>query len=255
MQEIELSSETAGLAGPARIWPVGEHEGRLSPPLHTAAAFLMALGPLTAAVLGLIGAGIYLFLQWNALTGLEIGLIMGGALAALVISFAYLVLIGQFVAARYQVGVARQVLRTRPQVLIGAGDEDLIPVEVFDRSAWTSSIVKSVDFGFLQIDASRRLLKFEGDKNRWEIPAGALTTCRIEEAVVGSEGNPDAERRYYVVLALDHAGVPWEAGLIATRTQVGNDNRQARYARAEGLFDRISSLVAPATRPSAAATA
>jgi hypothetical protein len=255
MQEVILSDELAGQSGTARIWPVGEQEGRLSPPLHTAVAIVLALGPLAAALVGLIAAGIYIFLHWSTLAGLDIGIIGGIAFAALVISFMYLVMAGQFLAARYQIGVARNVLRTRPQVCVSGSDDDLIPVEVFDRTAWTSTIVKSVDFGFLQIDPSRRLMKFEGDKNRWDIPAGALTACRIEEAIVGSEGNPNAERRYYVVLALDHAGEPWEAGLIHSRTELGNDNSQSRYARAEGLFGRISKLVAPAARPSAAAPA
>lgn len=245
MQEVELSPEAAAQSDPARIWPVGADEGRLSPPLHTAVAIVLALGPLLAALLSLIAAGVYVAMRWSALGGLEIGLILGGAFAALVIGFLYLVLVGQFLAASYQIGVARKVLRTRPQVCVQGTDDDLIPVEVFDRSAWTSSIVKSSDFGFLQIDSGRRVLRFEGDKNRWEIPAGALSACRIEEAIVGSEGTPNPEKRYYVVLALDHAGEPWEAGLVHSRTELGNDNSQSRYVRAEALFGRITRLVAP----------
>jgi hypothetical protein len=255
MQEIEFSQEAAAQSGPARIWPVGADEGRLSPPLHTAVAFVLALGPLVAALFGLIGAGVYIAMNWSALGGLEIGLILGGALAVLVIAFIYLALIGQFLAARYQIGVARTVLRSRTQVCVQGADDDLIPVEVFDRCAWTSSIIKSSDFGFLQIDSGRQALKFEGNKNRWEIPAGALVACRIEEAIVGSEGNPGAEKRYYVVLALDHVGAPWEAGLVRSRTELGNDNSQSRYERAEALFGRISKLVGPAKTQTATASA
>jgi hypothetical protein len=122
-------------------------------------------------------------------------------------------------------------------------EDELIPVEIFDRGAWTSIVTKSVDFGFLQINKGRRFLKFEGDKNRWDIPVTALTKCRIEEAHVGSEGNQNAEKRYYVVIALDRDGEPWEAGMINTRTQLGNDGKEQRYARAQALFDRISEVV------------
>jgi hypothetical protein len=187
-----------------------------------------------------------LFLKWGALGALSKWLIGGGAAAAFVVSFMYLVVAGQFLAARYMIRVAKSVMATRRDSLFRDREEDLIPVEVFDRAAWTSTIVKSVDFGFLRVDLRDRVLKFEGNKNRWDIPATALTTCRIEEAKVGSEGSQNAEIRYYVVIAVNHNGEPWEAGMIHTRTELGNDGKEQRYARAQALFQRVSEVVANA---------
>ncbi|MFG0332719.1 MAG: hypothetical protein ACF8TS_05080 [Maioricimonas sp. JB049] len=89
------------------------------------------------------------------------------------------------------------------------------------------------------------LIQFEGNKNRWHLPAAALTTCRIEEAHVGSEGNAEAEKRYYVVISTNREGEAWEAGMQPTRTHVGNDTKEDRYDRAKRLFEEISSMIAP----------
>jgi hypothetical protein len=159
----------------------------------------------------------------------------------------------QFAAARYQVGVGKRRLGVRPNALFGPNEEGLMPVEVFDRKAWTSVICKSIDFGFLQIDPRSRVLLFEGDKNRWHLPASSLTRCRIEEAHVGSEGNAQAEKRYYVALSVDCDGEEWEVGLIPTRSQFGHDGKDARYARARALFEQLEEVVA--RRPASAHTA
>jgi hypothetical protein len=241
--EILLPEGATRRVGKARIWAVDENESRLTPPMATVVAFVIALSPLALSLLGSVAAGIYLFLKWGMLEVSSRWLIGGGAFAALVASFVYLIVAGQFLAARYTVAVGKAVLRSRPGATLGGSDEELIPVEIFDRTAWTSVMARSIDFGFLQLDGRLGSLRFEGDKNRWDIPVSALTACRIEEAHVGSEGNQNAEKRYYVVIACERDGEAWEAGMIHTRTQVGNDGKDQRYARAQGLFGRISSAV------------
>jgi hypothetical protein len=241
--EMEFVPDPSGRTISARIWPVGEQDGKLTPLSTEIIGVVMALGPLALSLIGLIAAVVVLIVRWGALSILERCLIGGGALAAVVVTFLYLLLAGQFLAARYMVSVGRSIVRTRPNAIVTGDEEQLTPVEIFNREAWTSTIVKSVDFGFLHLDGARRLLRFEGNKNRWEIPTRALTACRVEEAHVGSEGNVDAEKRYYVVLGAQSDGQPWEAGMIPTRTEMGNDTKDQRYARAQNLFGRITELV------------
>jgi membrane protein YdbS with pleckstrin-like domain len=241
--EVALPAAEGKVSGTARIWPVDENEGKLNPPAAMAVAIVMALGPLLLSLIGLIGAVIYVIMKWGVLETMQKVAIGGGALIALVVSIVYLALAGQFLASRYLIGVAKKVLRTRPSALFTGDEDELIPVEIYDRTAWTTTVAKSSEFGFLRIDGPTRSLRFEGNKNRWEIPIGALTAGRIEEAHVGSEGNPDAEKRYYVVISCDHAGEPWEAGMTQTRIELGNDGKDARYARAQGLMRAISERV------------
>jgi hypothetical protein len=125
------------------------------------------------------------------------------------------------------------------------GDEtNLTPVEVYDRSVWTAVLFKSLDSGFLQVDAPRRMLRFEGEKNRWEIPASALTSCRIEHCHVGSEANQNAEQRFLVAIAAQQNGEPWEVGLMPTRTAIGSNGIDQRSAHAKSLFQQIAAAVA-----------
>jgi hypothetical protein len=241
--EVVLSPQAAKHAAPARIWPVTEQDGRLSPTTATVVSFIIALAPLAVSLLGALAAAVYVIVNWNAVGTLNKVLIGGGALAAPVISLVYLILVGQFLASRYLIRVGQNRLRVRPNSLFNADAYGLIPVEVYDRTAWTSLFSKSVDFGFLQLDPRDRMLRFEGDKQRWNLPAAALTTCRIEEAHVGSEGNQQAEKRYYVVISVEHDGQPWEAGMIRTRTRFGNDGRDQRYALARELLGELEQVV------------
>ena len=103
----------------------------------------------------------------------------------------------------------------------------------------------SSDYGFLQIDLRRGMFLFEGNKARWTLPVAALTACRIEESIVGSEADENAERRYYVVIAASHGDEPWEAGMVYTRTELGSDTRESRYERAQLLFARVAEAVIP----------
>ena len=37
------------------------------------------------------------------------------------------------------------------------------------------------DVGFLRLDSARGLLLFEGDKERYWVPAGAILSCEVEQ--------------------------------------------------------------------------
>jgi hypothetical protein len=228
--------------GTARIWDVPAEDGPLMSSGATAWSLVAGLTPAVIGLLLAIGAVIYVIVKWSALTIVERSALIGGALVAVIAGLAYLILIGQFVANRILIAAGRKALQTRGHALF-ADDEELIPVDVFDRTAWTSSLAREVDCGFLQIDRTRGALKFEGKKQRWEIPVTALSACRIEEARVGSEANENAEKRYFVVIASARDGEPWEAGMTPTRTALGSDGSTQRYERAQGLLKTIGAAV------------
>ena len=70
-----------------------------------------------------------------------------------------------------------------------------------------------------------------------KIPSGAYYVAVV------SEGNANAEKRYFVVLAANNDGKPWEAGLVYTRTELGNDTAETRYKRAQLLFRQLADAV------------
>ncbi|HVJ67690.1 MAG TPA: hypothetical protein VM510_06895 [Caulifigura sp.] len=236
----EVSLPADAVRGVASIRPVEATEPKLTPPSAMAMQVVIGLGPTILALAGLIAAGVYIAMGWKTLPTTTKLLAGGGAFAAFVVSVVWLIKVGQFIANRYGVTVAEKQLRLRSGALFRGDETDLIPIEVFDRSAWTSVLAKTIDFGFLQIDPGRRLLRFEGEKNRWEIPTSALTALKVEQSHVGSEANQNAEKRYYVTLAAEHDGEPWEVGMYRTRTETGADTADHRSARAQALFRQVA---------------
>lgn len=238
--EVDLDPESAH--GEVTLRPVDEQDGKLLSPLNIATQLAIALGPLLLAVIAGIAAGVHLYRNWADLSLPQITLIGGGALAFVVVSFLYLILIGQFVAAGWGIGVGLNRMQTRPNALFAGTETDLVAVEIFDRDVWTSVVAQSSDYGFLQVDRQQRCLRFEGNKLRWIVPAAALTTCRIEESLVGSEASP-TEKRYFVVIAANNAGEEWEVGMVYVRTDIGNDTAERRQDRARLLFTQIAAIL------------
>lgn len=239
----ELEIDPAAARGELAMQPIEAGDGPLLTPANIAVQVVIALGPLLLAVIGAIAVGVLLYRGWAALGILEKCLYGGGALVGIIVAFMYLILVGQFIAASYGVGVARKRLQTRPNAMFAGTEDDLVCVEIFDRKSWTAVVSKSTDYGFLQIDRGQSLLRFEGNKFRWTLPIAALTACRIEESIVGSEADTSAERRYYVVIAAASNSEPWAAGMVYTRTEMGNDNAESRYNRAQLLFAQLADAV------------
>ncbi|MEQ9408291.1 MAG: hypothetical protein RIK87_11220 [Fuerstiella sp.] len=240
--ELPLQAENA--VGAIGNQVLEGEEKPLVTPVQIAVQLMIALGPLLLALIAAIVAGVYLYQNWGALTALDKSLIGGGAFAGLVLAFLFMIRIGQYIAAAYGIRVAKAAMQRRVGALFSGLEDDLVTVELFPREKWTSAAAMSSDFGFLQIDRQQRLLQFEGNKNRWTIPFGALKACRIEESIVGSEGNENAERRYYVVLAAaQEDGEDWEYGFIYTRTEIGGDSHERRFERAQLLFTQLADAV------------
>lgn len=239
--EIELDPATA--SGELTLQPIGSQEGPLMGAGPIAVQVVIALGPLLLALVGAVWVGVVLFRSWSDLTVLEKSGYIAGAVLGVVVGFMYLIKIGQFVAAKYGIGVARKKMQTRTDALFAGTEQDLIGVEIFERKSWTATISQSSDYGFLQIDSGQSQLLFEGNKNRWKMPLSSLTACRIEESIVGSEADANAERRYFVVIETKHQSEPWEAGMVYTRTELGNDTPESRYKRAKSLFMQLAEVV------------
>ena len=70
-----------------------------------------------------------------------------------------------------------------------------------------------------------------------------MTGCRIEESIVGSEADTNAQKRYFVVVESAKGDETWEAGMVYTRTEMGSDTAESRYKRAQLLFTQIAEAV------------
>jgi hypothetical protein len=241
----KIDLNPAAAQGEITIRPVEDQAGPLISPAETAVQAVIALGPLLLALIAAVVVAVVVFRNWTTLSGLEKGLYAGAAAVAVIATFLYMVVVGQFVAVAYAVRAARNKLQDRPNAVFSGTEHDLVAVQIYDRKSWTATIAKSSDYGFLRIDRQHAKLLFEGNKFRWTLPIAALTACRIEESIVGSEGNPNPQKRYFVVINAPKDGQTWEAGMIYTRTEIGNDTAEARYKRAQLLFAQLAEGVTP----------
>jgi hypothetical protein len=94
------------------------------------------------------------------------------------------------------------------------------------------------DVGLLVVDQQKREIRFEGDKERWRIPAAAITYCQLE-VFVQQQGHAKS-RMFYAVLRANHRAGFWEAP-IRPRGKRGLFSGKRKKA-AQQLVDAIQKI-------------
>jgi len=142
---------------------------------------------------------------------------------------------------RYVLKRMRLEFSRRPKCLVDPNDPEARFVEIVPKLNWGKLMLESAsDAGFLKLDRRRREILFEGDKQRWRIPAETITHCAVEVHVEG-QGTHAATKVYFVVLRARQPGQFWEAP-IRERTGTGKLRSGRRKKAAFQLFETIESL-------------
>ena len=103
-------------------------------------------------------------------------------------------------------------LARRTGVLVEPNDPDALFVEVVPKLNWGKAMLDNAsDIGLLLVDQARREVRFEGDKERWRVPAASITSCEVEKFVHGQGAG--ATRLFYVVLRATRREGFWEVPL------------------------------------------
>ena len=207
------------------------------------------------ALFGLIGIfGGIGFLVWGGMTAFpdhppedgispttkEIGIalmILGGLLACS--ALVGMVTDTSFLGNRYLRKLLHREIARRTSVQVEPADPDALFVEIVPKLNWGKMMLENAsDVGLLLLDRSKRELRFEGDNERWRIPASAITHCEVEEFVYRQgEGKT---RRYYVVLRANHRNGFWEAPV---RERGGSGMRSGQQKKkARRLYESIQEI-------------
>jgi hypothetical protein len=99
----------------------------------------------------------------------------------------------------------------------------------------------ATDIGLLKIDPQRREIRFEGDNERYRIPAAALIDCPVE-AVMPVVSQSRGDELYLVLIIAEGPEGTWEAPL-GPRDMGGLRSRKWRENWAFALQDRILALM------------
>jgi hypothetical protein len=121
--------------------------------------------------------------------------------------------------------VATRAIRRRPDAIVLPGADSLL-VDMIPRSNWNRMMLENAaDVGFLAVDAQRREIRFEGDRERYRVPADALQSCELVKSLLTSTARPNAPGTWLVVLRASGESGIWEAPLAP---RLVNENRVIR---------------------------
>lgn len=195
--------------------------------------------------LGLAGFGVYYVVQhWQALSIWTVAVCGILGFASLTVPFGYYEIIGDYLSARHLIETARGRVVQRGATLIRSFDRKVFSVELILRETWDAMAPKVVDFGFLIVDANSRSILYEGNKERWTIPAGSIDKLKIEEVQYGAAGeSATGQLRCYVVLTFQQPAGPYEIGLRVADKHPGKATDARRMQSAVELYEYLESTL------------
>ena len=233
----------------ARVDPLGEGEaGQILGPFHFGLALAMYLGPLLATAMPGIVLLLYVayrikFLRAHAtVADAEAGF---GGLGLLLGGVWFTQRFGNFLPAHYLRAVARSVIEQRPDALFDPRDPEAVCVDVIPRANWGKPAIRTArDVGVLKVDPLSRCLLFEGDKERWRIPAASLISVEVDSRRPANhvEGQQGDEIYYMTVIRANVDGRIWENAVSTFHVEPRPKTNRLREANAVALRDAIAGL-------------
>jgi hypothetical protein len=173
------------------------------------------------------------------------GLVLLGAGGAVFLGALGLALVEpSFFGNRYLMALLRREISSRSVRLVEPDDSEALFVEVVPKMNWGKfQLDNAADVGFLRVDRQAREILFEGDKERYRIPAAAVISCNVEFFIEGA-GSHGATKLFYVVLRAHHPTTFWEAP-IRERGHLGLFKTGKRKKRAAALQSAIRDILNP----------
>jgi hypothetical protein len=157
----------------------------------------------------------------------------------LCVSMAITFIDSSMVGTRYARKVLLQELSRRTSLMVDPNDPDAIFVESVPKMNWGKMMLDNAgDVGLLVVDQQKREIRFEGDKERWRIPAAAITYSQFE-VFVQQQGHSKT-KYYYAVVRVNHRGGFWEAP-IRPRGKTGLFSGRRKKATRR-LFEAIETI-------------
>jgi hypothetical protein len=138
---------------------------------------------------------------------------------------------------RFDHGLIRRAVAERPGPLVAADDPRAVFAEMSPRRLWAQGSAKCGEYnqGLLLVDDGRGMLLFEGDYERYSIPAAAVLACDVE-VLSGMAATTAA--LYAVVLRVRLGGGVWEFPFFPLAGIEGRNN----WERATALRRRVEGL-------------
>jgi len=234
----------------ARVERLDEGEaGQIISPFNYRLGMTMALGPfLVSLIVGLAGCAYAIY--WIAFVKgpapLHPAIAGFGGLGLIVFGLWFTGRFGNLAPSLYLLRVAKSVIEMRPGAVLNPRDPDVIYIDVIPRANWGKAMLKSFsDTGLLKVDELSRTILFEGDLERWRIPAASLISAEVESyrAAGSVEGQQQVETFYVAVIRANVGGSVWEAPVSKCHVEFRPKDNRLREENAIALRDRIRAIM------------
>jgi hypothetical protein len=233
-----------------------EFAGRILTRHRLVMAYLIGTLPLLAMLvgLGLLAAGYPTvfpkdadFPRWFAVSRPQGEVLFVSGCILAFVGTVWGIAIPSLLSNRYNYGVVRNAINCRRDAIVTPGPGTWL-VDVVPRSHWNRMMMENAaDIGFLAVDEQRREIRFEGDKERYRIPADAIRSCELEKSFLSATARANAPGTWLVVIrAAGPTGI-WEAP-FGPRVIKGRSLSKAQERTARELHARIKALL-PAAQP------
>jgi hypothetical protein len=153
--------------------------------------------------------------------------------------------LANLVPSRLIRGRARSVIETRLDALFDPRDPEAVYVDVLPRANWGKGMLRPYsDTGILKVDALGRSVLFEGDRERWQVPAASLVSVEVESYRPANhvEGSEEGEVYWVTVIRAQVDGQVWEAPVSKNHVELRPKTNALRQHNAEALRDEIGAI-------------
>ena len=236
-----------------------EYAGRILTKSNIAMVYLLAFPVLFLQLLGMgmmaavfvtvfpDNAGSHPFID---LPKPQADLVFAAGAALTVIFSVYGLMFPSLLSGSYLLSVAKRQVERRRDAIVHPGP-DSVYVDIIPRRNWNRLMLENAtDIGFLTVDTARREIRFEGDRERYRIPADSLLSCRLEKSFYTSTARPNAPGLWLVVIRAAGPGAAWEAPVIP-RLYKRRNSTMVRLKAAEGLLNKIRAIAPKAAQEQA----
>jgi hypothetical protein len=209
-------------------------------------AFYLLMLPILLPIL-FVGAGAVTIWGLHLPDGNLIGGILFGVGVLLFIVYCvYETCLIGFYPARCYLRWLRECIDRRTDAIVASDDPEAFFVQIIPREKWTVSMGENAaDVGLLVIDKKRDELRYEGDLERWTVPAECILSFRLE-SFTPPAGLPAINEFTLVVLVVELGDrETWETPLACHQVRFELWHGAKRRRGAELLRRMIGNLVDP----------
>lgn len=241
--ELFLSPDCYVAQRTVQVTPVPESDRMENSLGEKIAAITIGVGPFLVFLVSLIVLLVWGGMNWRQLTSVHWVVAIVYTIGGMWLTGAYVAYVGEYLADSLLMKATLKRWKNRPGLSVDLQHPQTVAVYLYADDQWDKALPKSLDYGFLFVDEQQKLLRYEGSKERMEIPREAIQSIRVAEVQYGSAGETvTGELRCYVALVINRPEWSGEIGLKTATPQPGRNTDARRFSRASDLFDKIVQL-------------